>query len=271
MRGRSVTTSLIKMKNDGPLMNFRELGGYKTIHEKEIKKGYIFRGRALDNLDEKSIDYLKSLHLDYVFDLRDSKNQEAKPDYRLPGVKYISCPIIESLAMEDEHNPIDLDKIERVLRDGKWTKEDYKASAETIELMYQRMPFAEALLPIFEAMNEGKRIYIHCTGGKDRTGVACMLILWALGVPDKTILKDYRLSNRYRRKRNYWRIMTTFRSSKHLYSIYYISRFMFCSTKHFETVRDAVFSKYGNICLFFEKEYGINHKMIEKWKKFYTK
>lgn len=259
------------MQNDEPLMNFRELGGYKTEDGKEIRKGFIFRGRALDNLNEKSIRYLESLHLDYVFDLRDSSNQKDKPDYLLPGVKYVSCPVVESLAMGNDHNPVDLDKIERVLREGKWTKEDYKASAETIELMYEKMPYARAFLPIFEAMNEGKRIYIHCTGGKDRTGVACMLILWALGVPDKTILKDYRLSNRYRRKRNYWRIKTTFLSSKHLYSIYYISRFMFCKPRHFKIAKEAIFSKYSNIGLFFEKEYAINHKMIENWKKFYTK
>jgi protein-tyrosine phosphatase len=38
---------------------------------------------------------------------------------------------------------------------------------------------------------------IHCSAGKDRTGVAAMLILSLLGVPEDVILADYSLSNLY--------------------------------------------------------------------------
>jgi len=37
----------------------------------------------------------------------------------------------------------------------------------------------------------------HCTSGKDRTGLAAMLILSALGVDEETIVKDYLLTNEY--------------------------------------------------------------------------
>src|SRR5205823_13347586 len=35
---------------------------------------------------------------------------------------------------------------------------------------------------------------VHCTAGKDRTGVASALVLAALGVDDETIAADYELS-----------------------------------------------------------------------------
>jgi protein-tyrosine phosphatase len=38
-------------------------------------------------------------------------------------------------------------------------------------------------------------ILYSCTAGKDRTGVATALILWALGVEKKTITEEYELSN----------------------------------------------------------------------------
>ena len=38
-------------------------------------------------------------------------------------------------------------------------------------------------------------ILIHCTAGKDRTGVAAMLILLALGASDETICADYAHTN----------------------------------------------------------------------------
>jgi protein-tyrosine phosphatase len=43
-------------------------------------------------------------------------------------------------------------------------------------------------------------LVIHCTAGKDRTGLACALILHALGVPDHLIAEDYLLTNRFYRR-----------------------------------------------------------------------
>lgn len=43
-------------------------------------------------------------------------------------------------------------------------------------------------------------ILYHCTYGKDRTGVATMLILSSLGVPKTTIMKNYLASNHYLKK-----------------------------------------------------------------------
>ncbi|KAG9016336.1 hypothetical protein FRB90_003267 [Tulasnella sp. 427] len=56
----------------------------------------------------------------------------------------------------------------------------------------------EAFRKIFEfvrdEVGEGKGCLIHCTGGKDRTGVAAMLMLDLAGVPDDEIIKDYTLT-----------------------------------------------------------------------------
>jgi protein-tyrosine phosphatase len=38
---------------------------------------------------------------------------------------------------------------------------------------------------------------IHCTAGKDRTGIASALLLLTLGVPEEVVIADYSLSNRY--------------------------------------------------------------------------
>jgi protein-tyrosine phosphatase len=46
-------------------------------------------------------------------------------------------------------------------------------------------------------LEEGSAILWHCTDGKDRTGIAAMLILTALGADRQTILEDYLLTNEY--------------------------------------------------------------------------
>ena len=43
-------------------------------------------------------------------------------------------------------------------------------------------------------------ILFHCASGKDRTGVAAMLVLYLLGVDPETIMEDYMLSNDFLRE-----------------------------------------------------------------------
>jgi protein-tyrosine phosphatase len=43
-------------------------------------------------------------------------------------------------------------------------------------------------------------LVIHCTAGKDRTGLACALLLHALGVANDVISEDYLLTNRFYRR-----------------------------------------------------------------------
>jgi protein-tyrosine phosphatase len=70
----------------------------------------------------------------------------------------------------------------------------------TMVRMYQQMPFRlqPRFAGVFEALahaGDGATI-VHCTAGKDRTGVAIALVLSALDVPRDTIIADYVLTNK---------------------------------------------------------------------------
>lgn len=54
---------------------------------------------------------------------------------------------------------------------------------------------------------DGAPALIHCTAGKDRTGVASALLLAALGVDEATILDDYELSAVHFTDRNLPRLL----------------------------------------------------------------
>lgn len=45
------------------------------------------------------------------------------------------------------------------------------------------------------SQKENLPVLIHCTGGKDRTGFACALIMAVLGLPKEVIVHDYLVSN----------------------------------------------------------------------------
>ena len=44
---------------------------------------------------------------------------------------------------------------------------------------------------------EGSGVLWHCTNGKDRTGVAAMLLLGVLNVDEETIMADFMLTNTF--------------------------------------------------------------------------
>ena len=55
---------------------------------------------------------------------------------------------------------------------------------------------ADAYAAIFRHLAAGDvPLALHCSAGKDRTGVAAALILSALGVPRATVIEDYALTD----------------------------------------------------------------------------
>lgn len=58
----------------------------------------------------------------------------------------------------------------------------------------------KAYKELFRALEAGETpVLFHCSAGKDRTGVAAILILLALGASDKTIAEDFEKTNIWRR------------------------------------------------------------------------
>ena len=70
--------------------------------------------------------------------------------------------------------------------------------------LYQRFLFSErgkaGYRRFFQELldlPEGLAILWHCTDGKDRTGIASMLLLTALGASRETVMEDYLLTNEF--------------------------------------------------------------------------
>lgn len=50
---------------------------------------------------------------------------------------------------------------------------------------------------LFDSLNNGRSVVIHCTAGRDRTGITVALIQLALGMSHQRIIEDHLLSNQY--------------------------------------------------------------------------
>ncbi len=173
--------------------NFRELGGYEADEGKHVKWGQIWRGIPTCKLTgEADRAKLDALGLRLILDLRSTEEARREPDYVPDGARLVQ---ICGLRAEDGHEiafaPGDIDRLMASAPEG------YDAP----RVMYRRMLTGnKAFKELFRALEAGETpILFHCSAGKDRTGVAAMLILLALGASDETICADYAQTNVCRR------------------------------------------------------------------------
>jgi protein-tyrosine phosphatase len=166
--------------------NFRDLGGYATRDGRHVKTGVLYRADSLAKLSDADLQRLGALHLRSVYDFRSPEEVRLAPD-RLPaGANYVALPIgtpeLNIAALRDDILAGRLDKVQ--------LPDSYADIALDHAATYRQW-FADLLNPA-----QAPAVF-HCTGGKDRTGLAAALFLYALDVPRETIMQDYLATNYY--------------------------------------------------------------------------
>ena len=243
--------------------NLRDLGGYKTQNGKHVKKGYFFRSSRLMDFDQAELEILNSLNIKKIYDLRSKEEVKDSPDPTLKGAEYIHSSAAARVdGTEVNFSPAAL------IAENVYSKE---CNDEFTHKVYGNLPFSYAYKRMFEDIVAGNvPILFHCSAGKDRTGIAAILILLALGVDEETAMYDYMLTNEYRKE--------------------YIERFKkdFPLTKldgelagmllAYEgvTYTNADYSlkrikeKYENYDEYFEKEYNLDKDALQRLRDLYT-
>ena len=161
-------------------LNVRDIGGYPTGNGQSTRWGVLFRSDKLDRLTSLGVKELRNLHVQTIIDLRYTPEVEVNPDViadtDLFGYRHL--PLYE---LSGEHSlptipDSALDLYIKVL--------DHRQ--QQIKTLFDHLTAPTS----FPAL-------IHCTAGKDRTGVVVALILGAIGVPYETIIADYALTAVY--------------------------------------------------------------------------
>jgi protein-tyrosine phosphatase len=170
--------------------NFRDLGGYLAADGRTVRRRQIFRSNHLGLVTVADIEVLRGLGLKTAFDLRGAEE-------RMTAMCTVDEIAVHSLPIE----PTVVAELRARAAAG--TSLSPADALDVMRLSYRN--YVRQNTPSFRALFahllvDSAPLVIHCTAGKDRTGFACALILYALGVPGETILKDYLLTNSlYRR------------------------------------------------------------------------
>ena len=132
--------------------------------------------------------------------------------------------------------------------------------------LYKQMPFGNpAYHELFRLLEEHRvPLLFHCTCGKDRTGIAAMLVLLALGVSREDAIADYMLTNVYRKA-----IIDKFMQDKPadqydlLLPVEGVSESMGAGSI------DVLLEKYPSYEAYFEAEYGLTTARLAALRDFY--
>jgi protein-tyrosine phosphatase len=154
--------------------NLRDLGGYPTSNGR-VPWRTLFRSDALHQLDAAGIAEVTALDLRTIVDLRTHVETEIAPsplDHLTARHSHISI-----LGGDMQSLPLELDTIYRYI---------VERCGEAI---------ADAIRPL--CCDRAFPALVHCSAGKDRTGIVIAMVLAVLGVPDEVIAADYALSASY--------------------------------------------------------------------------
>ena len=245
------------------VLNFRDLGGLKSIDGRSVRHGLFYRGAGLAYFDEDELEEFEKLGVKTIMDLRSFYEITMIPDPYVSGAEYIQHSGLVVKGSEDiDWSPAGMRKI------GGAAERQLKQ----IEGYYRTIAFDnEAYKIMMDQICQGNvPIYFHCMTGKDRTGIAAMVILLALGVKEDEIMKDYLLSNEFRKQvleESLAAVAEDGKDHPELSELITIQDGVLQRTM--ETVMAAIRERYGSYDVYLEKEYGLDEEKRGKLRDLY--
>jgi protein-tyrosine phosphatase len=169
-------------------LNFRDLGGLPTEGGRAIRRGVIYRSEGPASFFDEHRAELGALGVRSVCDLRSGVEREIAPnDWCGPACRVLHLDMNTDLRASGA-------QIWRSLR----TDPSPENANRVMTANYALMPAALGphLPQIATTLLAGEvPMIIHCTAGKDRTGVAIAMLLALLGVSREQIMIDYTRSD----------------------------------------------------------------------------
>ncbi len=158
--------------------NLRDVGGYDTIDDLSTRWGVLLRSGSLHKLPLESQGRLIYFGVRTVIDLRSEMEAATAPDVfaRSDKVAYIHLPMLAPHIVE-LHQADTLEELNRLLVD--------------------RCQNQIALVVSLLAEENRTPALVHCSAGKDRTGLVIATLLDLVGVDRATIVEDYFQTRHY--------------------------------------------------------------------------
>ncbi len=181
--------------------NFRDTGGLPLAGGGSTAPGVLYRSDALSALTARGLEAFAESRIEVIIDLRTPAEQLMAPD-RLPAARSftrLNLPLFEGAFTGAAQEQMQRARLSGDPEAAAGAVQDAVAQLPALGELYTRMlqdgaaVFAEIARAV-AGTPEGSAALVHCTAGKDRTGVAAALMLLAAGAEPEAVAADYRLS-----------------------------------------------------------------------------
>ncbi len=260
--------------------NLRDLGGMKTVDNRRIKKGKLYRSGLLGNVSEEDLPTLAGLEIVKIYDFRSADERHENPDADLPGCEDIHLPIFEEKKMgvtreEETDKEAGQQFFVQMLKNPDSVKEMMIVNyADFVNSEYANKQYGWFLEDVYQVLshNPDKAVLWHCSAGKDRAGFAAVLIEEILGVSRQDIYEDYLYTNEFmlpEAKRLMDRFNqaedTSAKKQAHAALEVLAKELSSAYKEYLDTCYQLIDEKYGNSQAFLEKALGIDETRRQKW------
>lgn len=150
-------------------MNFRDVGGLPAGRGR-TRQGILFRSGNLAHLDDAGRDAMAGLGIRRIIDLRDDDEVRYAPS------------LIDGLGVEVQRVPLFLGSVASFFERDVSLEELYRLLLEES---------ASGVVDVVRGIVADQPVLVHCTVGKDRTGVTVALALAAASVDIDAVVADY--------------------------------------------------------------------------------
>ena len=175
------------LPTDG-IHNFRDFGGWEIAGTGRVKSGLLWRSGQHVGASDADLQAIDALGIRTVIDLRGASERERNPCRRAPGWDGKVIAFEGETSSSPPHMDVAPDT----------TTAEF--ARERMIGVYTRMPRNPAMTEMFSryfgalADREGASL-VHCFAGKDRTGVAAMLVLHVLGADRDQQMAEFLRTN----------------------------------------------------------------------------
>jgi len=242
--------------------NFRDIGGLAGENGKIINQGLIFRSDELSKLTEKDHAVFEKLRIKTVCDLRTLNERKALLDKLPPncGINFVNIPL------SDQNRNVNYFQFffhltfhGKGINFEQFIKDHYFSNA------FNR---TEQIKSIFQLVANRKNLpaVIHCTVGKDRTGLLSALIQLLCGVAYKDVMDDYLLTNEYTKVRIEKMIKFIRRMSFFQISAKRLEPLLQARYEYLDDILTKILNKYGSVQAYLTEACNISDETLAELK-----
>ena len=157
-------------------LNFRELAGYIAQDGRKIRSGMLYRSAALGLLNREERDLFRRLGIRTILDFRSRRAVRELPDPVFENCEQIAmCAAFENFREDLNDSPREFYQM--------LVDEDQQGNiiAAVVSSIHASLVYSnEAYRLMFrKLLNSEAPLLIHCSQGKDRTGIGALLIMLA--------------------------------------------------------------------------------------------